>query len=93
MNDKQREWTVRHCNELKAYLDQMQVLTDEISEAVVGYINVIVSLSKGNDEVRNALFDLIEPYQRKAEETAFTKCNQRDNDELEKMLLNTRPGG
>ena len=65
MNEKQKEWTNRHCNELKIYLEQFSVLTDRQNEAVSGYIDVIVSLSKGNAEVRDALFDVFEEYQKK----------------------------
>ena len=67
MNEEQKRWTDRHCKELKIYLEQHPRLTDAQSEAVIGYIEVIVALSKDNAEVRSALFDLIEPYQKRAE--------------------------
>ena len=68
MNEKQKEWTNRHCNELKAYLDQHPISDSSNAEAVSGYINVIVALSKENREVRAVLFDVIEPFQKRAEE-------------------------
>ena len=67
MNEEQKKWTNAHCKELKIYLEQSGSLTDAQSEVVIGYIDVIVALSKGNEEVRNALFDVIEPYQIRAE--------------------------
>ena len=67
MNEEQKRWTDRHCKELKMYLEQCPGLTDAQSESAVGYIEVIVALSKGNVEVRNALFNTVDPYQKRAE--------------------------
>lgn len=67
MNDKQKAWTQSKCDELKHYMDQHWPLSDEQWKSVANYIEKVVNLSKGNTEVRNALFDVIEPYQRLAE--------------------------
>ncbi len=67
MDDKQKAWTQSKCDELKQYVDRHWPLSDEQWDSVAEYIEKVVNLSKGNDEVRNAFFDLIQPYQRKAE--------------------------
>lgn len=67
MNDKQKAWTQSKCGELKQYMDQHWPLSDEQWQSVADYIEKVVNLSKGNTEVRNALFDVIEPYQIRAE--------------------------
>lgn len=68
MNDKQRQWTQSKCDELKRYMDQHFPLSDEQWESVADYIEKVVNLAKGNVEVRSALFDVVEIYQRKSEE-------------------------
>lgn len=69
MNEKQQKWTNVQCNILKNYLDSIPVLTDEDAEAVAGYIKIVTKVAKGcESEVRSALFDTVEPYQKKAEE-------------------------
>lgn len=67
MNDKQKAWTQSKCDGLKQYIDQYSPLSEEQWESVADYIEKVVSLSKDNAEVRNALFDTIEPYQKRAE--------------------------
>lgn len=67
MNEKQIEWTLKKCNELKDYMEGHWPLSDEQWVSVANYIETVVNLAKGNEEVRNALFDLIEPYQKQAE--------------------------
>ena len=66
MDMQQREWTERHCNELKAYLSSHVNINEEISTAAIGYVSVIVSLAKGSDEVRNALFDVLEEFDKRS---------------------------
>lgn len=68
MNDKQKAWTQSKCNELKQYIDQHFPLSEAQWDSVADYIKKIVDLAKWNGEVRDMLFNLIEPYQRKAEE-------------------------
>ena len=69
MNDKQKAWTQSKCDGLKQYIDQYSPLSEEQWESVADYIEKVVSLAKGHEEeVRNALFDTIEPYQKRAEE-------------------------
>ena len=69
MNEKQQVWTKTQCSILKNYLESAPVLTDEVAESVAGYIAVVSKVAKGcESEVRSALFDVVEPYQRKAEE-------------------------
>jgi hypothetical protein len=69
MNEKQQNWTKTQCNILKNYLDSILVLSDKHADAVAGYIAVVSKVAKGcESEVRSALFDVVEPYQRKAEE-------------------------
>lgn len=69
MNEKQRNWTKTQCAILKNYLDSVPVLSDKVAEAVAGYITVVSQVAKGcESEVRSALFDVVEPFQRKAEE-------------------------
>ena len=68
MNDKQKAWTQSKCGELEQYIDNHFPLSDEQWQSVADYIEKVVGLSKGNAEVRSALFDTIEQYQKKAEE-------------------------
>lgn len=69
MNEKQIEWTLKKCNELKDHMEGHWPLSEEQWESVDKYITTVVSLAKGHEEeVRNALFDTIEPYQKRAEE-------------------------
>lgn len=68
MNEKQKRWTNTQCAILKNYLDDTPVLSDKVAEEVAGYIAVVSKVAKGCEaEVRSALFDLIEPYQKQAE--------------------------
>ena len=78
MNEKQMAWTKSKCNELKQYIDKHFPLSDEQWESVVNYIEKIVNLSKGSIEVRAALFDLVEPYQKKAEELMRANGHNQD---------------
>ena len=78
MNEKQLAWTQSKCSELKQYMDQHFPLSDAQWESVANYIENIVNLSKGNKEVRAALFDLIEPYQKRAEELMSANGNGQD---------------
>lgn len=69
MNEKQQIWTKTQCGILKTYLDGIPVLTDQEAEMIAGYIQVVAKVAKGCErDVCNALFDVVEPYQRKAEE-------------------------
>ena len=68
MNVKQQEWTQKKCDQLKEYIKSNFPLSEEQWESVSEYISKVVELSKGNTEVRSALFDTVEPYQKKAEE-------------------------
>lgn len=65
MNEKQQEWTKDKCNRLKQYLEQENPASDEQWDSVVDYIEKIVKLAKGNTEVRSALFDVIDSYQKR----------------------------
>lgn len=68
MNEEQKRWTDRQCAILKNYLDATPVLSDKVAEEVAGYIAVVSKVAKGCEaEVRSALFDTIEPYQKQAE--------------------------
>lgn len=67
MNEEQKKWTQSKCDGLKQYMDQYLPLSEEQWESVADYIEKVVNLAKGNTEVRSALFDLIEPYQKRAE--------------------------
>lgn len=68
MDEKQKKWTQGKCDQLKKYIETNFPLTEEQWESVSEYISKVVDLSKGNTEVRSALFDTVEPYQKKAEE-------------------------
>ena len=68
MNEKQQRWTQNKCDRLNNYIKNKFPLSKEQWESVADYIDKIVEMSKGNSEVRSALFDTVEPYQRKAEE-------------------------
>lgn len=68
MNEKQAAWTKQHCNELYLYLKDNPTLPDDVSEAAEGYVKLIVSLSKDNNEVRSALFDVLEAAENRAKE-------------------------
>ena len=75
MNDKQWKWTKARCNELGIYLKTNSPLSQGQWDSVGGYIEIIVSLSGSskeiNAEVRSALFDVVEPYERKEQERKF----------------------
>lgn len=68
MDVKQQEWTQKKCDQLKEYIEKNFPLSEEQWESVAEYIGKVVELAKGNAEVRSALFDTVEPYQKKAEE-------------------------
>ena len=68
MDVKQQEWMQKKCGQLKEYMENSFPLSDEQWESVAEFIDKVVSLAKGNKEVRSALFDTVEPYQKKAEE-------------------------
>lgn len=69
MNEKQQKWINAQCAILKKFLDSVPVLTNEDADVIAGYIVVVSEVAKGYEaEVRSALFDVVEPYQRKAEE-------------------------
>lgn len=65
MNERQQEWVKNHCEELRTYLKNHPNLTDEECKAATGYVSVVVSLSKDNNEVRSALFDVLEEFDRR----------------------------
>lgn len=68
MDEKQKEWTQKKCDQLKEYIENHFPLSEQQWESVAEFIDKVVSLAKGNVEVRSALFDTVEPYQKKAEE-------------------------
>ena len=68
MDAKQQKWTRDKCDQLRQYIDNYFPLSEEQWESVGNYIEKIVELAKGNKEVRSALFDTVELYQKKAEE-------------------------
>ena len=68
MDIKQQEWTQKKCDQLKEYIENNFPLSEEQWESVAEYISKVVELAKGNTEVRSALFDTVESYQKKAEE-------------------------
>ena len=67
MNNKQIDWTLNRCNELKDYMESRWPLSEKQWESVSDYIEKVVDMAKGNAEVRNTLFDLVEAYQKQAE--------------------------
>lgn len=68
MDAKQQKWTRDKCDQLRQYIENYFPLSEKQWESVENYIDKIVELAKGNKEVRSALFDTVEPYQKKAEE-------------------------
>ena len=68
MNVKQQEWTQKRCDYLKGCIEKSFPLSEKQWEGVADYIAKVVEQAKGNYEVRAALFDIVEPYQKKAEE-------------------------
>ena len=72
MDVKQQEWTQKKCDQLKEYIEKNFPLSEEQWESVAECISKVVELAKGNTEVRSALFDTVEPYQKKAEELLST---------------------
>ena len=68
MDKKQQAWTQKKCGQLKEYIENHFPLSDEQWESVADFISKVVELAKGNTKVRDALFDTVEPYQKKAEE-------------------------
>lgn len=68
MDVKQQQWTQKKCDQIKEYIESNFPLAEEQWESVAEYIGKVVELAKGNTEVRDALFDTVEPYQKKAEE-------------------------
>ena len=67
MNEKQREWTQKHCRELRDFKNLNPNISDDMYRDVTGYVNVIISLARGNKEVQSAMFDVLEEFQRKYE--------------------------
>lgn len=66
MTEKQKQWLN---NKLKFIQDNIEAnwpLSDEQWNIVADTIEKIVNQSKGNQEVRKALHDLVELYDRKA---------------------------
>ena len=68
MNEKQQKWINGKIEFMKMRIETNWPLSDEQWDSVADYIEKVVNLSKGNAEVRSALFDVIEPYQIRAEE-------------------------
>jgi hypothetical protein len=65
MDEQQKEWTNRHCKELRNFLEMNKNITDETCQAAIGYAAVVVALAKGNKEVQSALFDVLEEFDRR----------------------------
>lgn len=65
MNEKQIKWTKSKCGELEKYIKNHFPLSDEQWESVTDYVKKVVDMSNENAEVRAALFDVIEIYDRK----------------------------
>lgn len=69
MNQAQKEWTIARQKELIAMCEQFNPITDEQAEKIISFIEKTVDKAKGKttdcrEEVRNALFDVIEKYDR-----------------------------
>ena len=67
MNERQREWTERHCRELRNYKALNPNMSDDMYRDIAGYVNVITSLARENKEVQSAMFDVLEEFQREYE--------------------------
>lgn len=66
MTPKQKAWTDKQINLIIDPIKKVGPLsmTDEQWEAVNNRIDHVIRLAKGNKEVREALFDAIEPYDK-----------------------------
>lgn len=74
MNEKQKEWTKQKQEQLDAYIESHFPLSDEDAEHVVKWVGEIIDMAKGEkddcrDEVRRALFDVLEKWERKLHES------------------------
>ena len=73
MNEAQRKWTERKCRELDDYFCTHFPLTDKHAEEVVAWVGKIIDQAKGSKddcraEVRQALFEVLEKWERKLNE-------------------------
>ena len=71
MNEAQRQWTSKKKDELEAYCSKHYPLSDQEANEVVEWIDKTVSMAKGKtsdcrDEVRHALFDVLDAWERKS---------------------------
>ena len=66
MTPKQKQWTEKQITLIIDPIKRVGPLsmTDEQWEAVNNRIDHVIRLAKGNKEVREALFDAIEPYDK-----------------------------
>lgn len=68
MTEAQQKWVDKRILELKSTIERKWPLSQSDWNSLADTIAKIVDMAKGNAEVRRALFDFIEPYQKKAEE-------------------------
>jgi len=64
MDEQQKKWTKTRCDELRKFFETYPNPSDEDYENIAGHIAFVVSLAKGNKEVRSALFDVLEEFDR-----------------------------
>ena len=64
MNNKQQAWIDKHTSELRTYLESSP-MTDHVATAAVGYADVVVALAKGNKKVREAMFEVLEEFDKR----------------------------
>lgn len=73
MTEKQIEWTNKKQRELDAYIESHFPLDDDTSNQIVEWIDKTVAQAKGKtsdcrEEVRRALFDILEKWEKKLHE-------------------------
>lgn len=75
MTKEQQVWVDKIKKQLQEEIERRWPLTDNDWEQITVTIDEIMKKANGNPEVRSALFDLIEVYDRKArEERKHEQC-------------------
>lgn len=65
MNDAQKKWTDKQLSVLEHYCEKHFPLSDDEWCEVVRFMDTVVKLAKGNEEVRDALFDRAKEWDRR----------------------------
>lgn len=67
MTEAQQKWIDNIKNQLKSEIEKRWPLSQNDWDKIAITIGEVIEKAGGNIEVRNTLFDFIEPYQKRAE--------------------------